>query len=101
MEHLDTFLARYPPFDGLDAASLQALTAGAEERELGAGEVILVEDGEPAGGLWVIHTGSVELVHQGAVVSVLEPGQCFGHPSLLTGMAPAFTVRAREPSRCA
>ena len=29
---------------------------------------------------------------------MLEPGECFGHPSLLTGMAPAFTVRAREPS---
>ena len=32
---------------------------------------------------------------------MLEPGECFGHPSLLTGMAPAFTVRAREPSVCA
>ena len=32
---------------------------------------------------------------------MLEPGECFGHPSLLTGMAPAFTVRAREPSTCA
>ena len=100
MEHLDTFLARYPPFDGLDSASLQELTAGAQERELRAGEVVLVEDGEPAAGLWMIHTGSIELVHEGAVVSVLEPGQCFGHPSLLTGMAPAFTVRAREPSSC-
>ena len=34
-------------------------------------------------------------------VQVLEPGECFGHPSLLTGMAPAFTIRAREPSVCA
>ena len=30
---------------------------------------------------------------------MLEPGECFGHPSLLTGMAPAFTVRAHEQSR--
>ncbi|MGH2870275.1 MAG: putative nucleotidyltransferase substrate binding domain-containing protein [Solirubrobacteraceae bacterium] len=100
MEHLDTFLARYPPFDGLGTDALRELTAAAVERELEAGEVVLVEDGEPAAGLWVIHTGSVELAQQGAVVSVLEPGQCFGHPSLLTGMAPTFTVRAREPSRC-
>jgi CBS domain-containing protein len=43
----------------------------------------------------------MELVHEGEVIQVLEPGECFGHPSLLTGMSPAFTVRAREPSDCA
>jgi CBS domain-containing protein len=42
----------------------------------------------------------MDLVHQGEVIQVLEPGECFGHPSLLTGMSPAFTVRAREPSSC-
>jgi CBS domain-containing protein len=100
MEHVDTFLARYPPFEGLDAQTLRELAAEAVERESQAGELVLTEDGEPAAGLWVIRSGSFELVHQGAVVSVLEPGQSFGHPSLLTGMAPTFTVRAREPSRC-
>jgi CBS domain-containing protein len=40
----------------------------------------------------------VELLHEGEVIDVLEPGEAFGHPSLLTGMAPAFTVRAHEPS---
>ena len=34
------------------------------------------------------------------MIQVLEPGECFGHPSLLTGMAPAYTVRARELGRC-
>jgi CBS domain-containing protein len=43
----------------------------------------------------------MDVVHSGEVIQVLEPGECFGHPSLLTGMAPAFTVRAREPSTCA
>ena len=31
---------------------------------------------------------------------MLEPGEAFGHPSLLSGLAPAFDVRAREPSAC-
>ena len=62
---------------------------------------MLVEDGLPAAGLWVILTGSMDIVHEGEAIQVLEPGECFGHPSLLTGMAPAFTVRAREPSTCA
>jgi len=101
MEPLDTFLARYAPFDGIDAGALCSLTGQAVTRSQRPGEVVLVEDGEPAQGLWVILTGSMDLVHQGEVIQVLVPGQCFGHPSLLTQMAPAFTVRAREPSTCA
>ena len=100
MENLDTVLAHYPPFDAIDPAELRELTARAPERSYETGEVALVEDGRPAPGVAVILTGSMELLHEGEVVQILEPGECFGHPSLLTGMAPAFTVRAREPSRC-
>jgi CBS domain-containing protein len=101
MEHLDTFLARHPPFDAIDAERLQAVVADAQERAYRAGEAVLVEDGLPAGGLWVILSGSMDLLHEGEAIQVLEPGECFGHPSLLTGMAPAFTVRAREDATCA
>jgi CBS domain-containing protein len=101
MEHLDTFLARYPPFDAIDPDELRALTAQAQERTYDGGDLVLVEDGLPTPGLWVVLTGSLELLHEGEVIQVLEPGECFGHPSLLTGMAPAFTVRARERSSCA
>ncbi|MGA9859519.1 MAG: putative nucleotidyltransferase substrate binding domain-containing protein [Solirubrobacteraceae bacterium] len=101
MEHLDTFLARYPPFDALGPAQLAELAGGAVVQEHPAGAVLLVEDGPPAEGIWAILAGSVEIVHQGEAVQVLAPGECFGHPSLLTGMAPAFTVRTREPTRCA
>jgi CBS domain-containing protein len=101
MEQLDTFLARHPPFDALPVDALRDLAAGAREQEFKAGETVLVEDGPPAPGLWVVLTGSMELVHEGEPVQVLEPGECFGHPSLLTGMSPTFTVRAREPCRCA
>ena len=73
---------------------------GRREHAFDTGETALVEDGSPALGLWVILAGSMDIVHEGEVIQVLEPGECFGHPSLLTGMAPAFTVRAREPSRC-
>ena len=55
---------------------------------------VLVEDGAPPTrssswrpARWTSSTPT-------PVVDVLEPGQCFGHPSLLTGLAPAFTVRA-------
>jgi CBS domain-containing protein len=101
MEQLDTFLARYPPFDALDPEELHAVAAGARQFRYEPGQVVLVEDGPPTPGLWVILSGSMDLVHEGEVIQVLEPGECFGHPSLLSGLAPAFTVRARESARCA
>jgi CBS domain-containing protein len=101
MEHLDTFLARQPPFSDLAPDEVRALAGTAREEHYAQGQIVLVEDGPPAEALWVILTGSIDIVHEGAVIQVLEPGECFGHPSLLTGMAPAFTVRAREASSCA
>jgi CBS domain-containing protein len=101
MEQLSRFLARHPPFDGLDPDELEELAAGAQEHAYERGELVLVEDGLPAAGLWVVLSGSMDVVHDGDAVQVLAPGECFGHPSLLTGLAPAFTVRARERSGCA
>jgi CBS domain-containing protein len=101
MDNLDTFLIKHQPFDGIDPAELRKLSSQATEHAFKTGQEVLVEDGAPATGLWVVVTGSMGLVHEGEEIQVLEPGECFGHPSLLTGMAPAFTVRAREPSTCA
>src|ERR1700726_2215591 len=101
MEHLDTFLARNPPFDALAPAELAELAEHATQLEFETGASALVEDGRPTPGGFVILAGAMDIVHDGEVIEVLEPGECFGHPSLLTRMAPAFTVRAREPSRCA
>ncbi len=101
MEQLDTFLARQPPFDELDPEQRRALAAVAQTLDFEPPQAVLVEDGAPATGLWMLLTGSMDLLHEGEVVQVLEPGECFGHTSLLTGLAPAFSVRAREPSSCA
>ena len=101
MEHLDTFLSLQPPFDELSPGELSALADQAREVSFDTGGLVLVEDGIPAEGLYVLIAGSMELVHEGEPMVVLEPGECFGHPSLLSGMAPLFTVRAREPSVCA
>ncbi len=101
MDDLDTFLAGHPPFDALGPEQLRELSAEAAVQEYSPGTVLLVEDGAPATSLGVVVSGSMDVVHSGEVIQVLEPGECFGHPSLLTGMAPAFSVRAREPSTCA
>ena len=94
------FLARFAPFDTLEPGELDALTASVVERVYEPGTVVLLEDGVPAEHLFVVREGLVELVHQGEVVDVIGPGESFGHPSLLSGMAPAFTVRARERTVC-
>jgi CBS domain-containing protein len=100
VEEIAGFLARFPPFDRLAADDLQRIAATATIRSYPAGTDILVEDGPPAEELFVIRSGSVELRHQDEVVDILEPGESFGHPSLLTGLAAAFTVRAHEDATC-
>jgi CBS domain-containing protein len=94
------FLRRFPPFDALPPDELAAVAEKVEVRQYAAAENVLVEDAQPAQHLFVVRDGSVELLHEEEVVDILEPGESFGHPSLLTGMAPAFTVRAHEDTTC-
>ena len=97
-DEFDAFLAHQPPFDSVSAEERRAAAEAAQLLSLRRGQAALVEDGPPARGLYVVYTGSVDLVHADQVVDVLEPGECFGHPSLLSRMAPAFSVVAREES---
>jgi CBS domain-containing protein len=99
-DQIAEFLGRFPPFDALEPAELAALAGSVEERVYEPGEVVLLEDGAPAEHLFVVRDGAVELMHQGEVVDVVGPGESFGHPSVLSGLAPAFTVRARTQTVC-
>jgi CBS domain-containing protein len=98
VSELAEFLGRYPPFSGVAEGELERLAEGSQLLRFEAGCNVLVEDGPVSAGVYVVRRGAVELVHDGEVVDVLDVGQAFGHPSMLTGRAPAFTVRTREPS---
>jgi CBS domain-containing protein len=98
VSELAQFLGRYPPFSGVGEDELERLAEGSQPLRVEAGRTVLVEDGPVSAGVYVVRRGAVELVHDGEVVDVLDVGQAFGHPSMLTGRAPAFTVRTREPS---
>ena len=100
VEEIADFLVGFPPFDRLSRDDLLRVVEEGTLRSYPAGTDILIEDGPPARELFVIRSGSVELRHQDEVVDILEPGESFGHPSLLTGMAAAFTVRAHEDTTC-
>jgi CBS domain-containing protein len=90
------FLARFPPFDHLARDVVESVAGASTLEPVEEGEDVLVEDGAPATALYVIRTGSMELLHENQVVDILEPGEMFGHPSLLTELSPAFTVRGHE-----
>jgi CBS domain-containing protein len=96
MSDVAEFLGRYKPFSDADPAELELLAEAAEVVSAQPGASILIEDGSVSRGVYVVRTGAVELVHEDEVVDVLDVGEVFGHPSMLTGQAPAFTVRARE-----
>ena len=90
------FLSRVPPFKGLPQDDLEEFAAEVHERAVPAGQAILVEGGPPGQELYVVRLGTLELMHRDAYVSVAAAGDVLGHPTLLTGLAPEFTVRARE-----
>ncbi len=92
------FLKRTPPFKNLPAGELEGIAASVQERAVAAGEAVLVEGGPPGQELYIIRLGTLELLHKDAYVAIATAGEVVGHPTLLTGLAPEFTVRAREDS---
>jgi CBS domain-containing protein len=94
------FLGGFAPFAGLERGQLEAAARAAELRTYPPGAAILTEDGPPSAGLYVVRLGAVELRHEEELIDVLEPGEAFGHPSLLSGLAPAFDVFARDATEC-
>ena len=84
-DEIQAFLASHPPFDALEPDDPgRRGRDGDESRATRRARRACVEDAAPAEHLFVVRDGSMELVHEGEVVDVLEPGESFGHPSLLT-----------------
>lgn len=94
------FLRESLPARDLDEARLMALAGAARAERFPAGEVILHQGGEPAGHLYVIRSGYVEVRVDGQLVDLPGVGEVFGELSLLAGSAPTATVRATEDVEC-
>jgi len=62
--------------------------------------VILSEGGGPVTHLRVIHSGGVDITHQGRLLDLLGPGDAFGHAAMLSGLPPGFEARAAEDTLC-
>jgi CBS domain-containing protein len=94
------FLAQRAPFDMLAAPELGEVVAQAAIEFYPTGAVILSEDGGPVTFLRVIHSGGVDVSHDGRLLDLLGPGDTFGHAAMLSGLPPGFEARAAEDTLC-
>ena len=97
---IPSFLRGYPPFDELEPDTLAGVVRHTHIEFFPAGTMILQQGGEPSRYLYVIRTGAVEVLDATLVVDFLGEGEVFGHFSLLSGMGPAFSIRAAEDTIC-
>jgi MFS family permease len=82
-------------FQPLQRTELEAIALQLEERRVPAGAVVLTE-GEVGDRFYIIESGAVEVVQQGAVVNRLEPGDVFGEIALLRDVPRTASVRGVE-----
>lgn len=100
MKEYADFLGSQPPYDSLDSADLARLVEEIEVEYFAAGSMIVQADQQPLDHMWIVRAGAVEVLDRGRVVDHLGAGDTFGHISVLTGLAPALSVRALEDSLC-
>jgi CBS domain-containing protein len=97
LEEVTAFLgSEVGAFKTLSADQLARVAAAVTNRRLAAGEAMIVEGGPPTKQLYVLRDGTLDLLRRESLVTVMTAGELLGYPSLLTGTAPAFTVRARS-----
>jgi CBS domain-containing protein len=100
MEDLADFLGSHPPFDTVGADDVARVAAVTEIESYPARKTIFSQGAGPVEYLWVVRTGSVEIVHNGRVLDLLGPGELFGHASMLSGLPTGFEARAGEDTLC-
>ena len=100
LSEIARFLALRAPFDSLATEELGEVAAETQIEFHLAGAVILSEDGGPVTFLRVIHSGAVDIAHEGKLLDLLGPGDTFGHGAMLSGLPPGFEARAAEDTLC-
>lgn len=90
------FLSRHAPFDTFSAPALDRVERALEMRFAAAGETIFARDSAPSDALWIVRKGRVRLERDGEVLEVVEPGECFGFPSLIANRPPERDAIAAE-----
>jgi EmrB/QacA subfamily drug resistance transporter len=84
-----------PLLEGLPEETLAELTAASRTVTVPAGEW-LFEQGDPAGSAYVVASGRLQIVQDGALVRELTPGTVVGELALLTGEPRSAGARAHR-----
>ena len=100
MQEFSDFLGKQSPFDALTADDIERLASKVEVEYFGSGTVIVSAGSTPLDHIYIVRTGSVEVLDRGNVIDQLSPGDAFGHISVLTGLPPQYSVRAAEETLC-
>ena len=96
-------LGRVPLFVDLSKRELQRLSVACRPRDYAASEV-LVRQGEPGAGLFIMVSGQVQVTqhHENATSQAIRtagPGEVFGEMALLDDQPRSATITAIEPTR--
>ena len=94
------FLGSRPPFDAVGAEDLARVAAVTEPEASPRGTTIFPQGAGPVEYLWMIRSGSVEVIHDGRVLDLLGPGELFGQASMISGLPTGFETRAAEDTVC-
>ena len=78
MEDIAGFLGSHPPFDVVDPDELARIAALTEPGVVPRGTAIFAQGAGPVESVWMVRSGSVEVVHDERVLDLLGPGELFG-----------------------
>lgn len=96
-------LSSIPVFARLERSLLEQLAAAAHEQSYAAGDVI-IREGDPGVGLFIIRTGRVEALEtrdgREDHLAEMGAGDVFGEIAVLEGRPRIATVRALEATLC-
>ncbi len=93
-------IASVPPCDSLPAGMVAEVASAARSQRFEPGVTILAQDGPPSGALYVIGSGTAEILDAARLIDEPGVGQAFGELSLLSGARPTATVRAGPDLVC-
>lgn len=96
MHEITDFLRGFPPFNAATDAALAEVELATEIEFFPAGTLVLKAGEGMSEHAFVVRAGQAELVADDRVVDVLDPGDLFGLPSMLTALPPGLDVRAAE-----
>lgn len=96
---IEQLLASVSLFRKLDRRDIRSLARLVKEQSYPPGKLIVIE-GQPGLGLYVIAEGSADVVQGGRVLRTLKDGDFFGEMSLIDDMPRTADVRAATQVRC-